>query len=189
MTDLYFVRHAQPAVDWPDDRTRPLTPLGMRDSMELSALFANIPIDMFVSSPYKRSVDTIADCARLFKLEIATDERLRERERGKDANAEGILEKRWSDFSFCEEGGEPLMRVQKRNIEAVKDILGSHANKSIVVGTHGTALSTIMNYYDPSLGCDWFKKIWFCMPYVIRFRYDGQKLTGCEELFSVERGY
>lgn len=33
MTSLFFVRHAQPEAGWPDDRTRPLTPLGLADSL------------------------------------------------------------------------------------------------------------------------------------------------------------
>ena len=32
MTRVYFVRHAQPEHDWEDDRTRPLTEEGKKDS-------------------------------------------------------------------------------------------------------------------------------------------------------------
>ncbi len=35
-------------------------------------------------------------------MEIKTDERFRERQSGEGAS--GLLEKRWSDFSFAEEG-------------------------------------------------------------------------------------
>lgn len=200
MTSLYFVRHAQPDDKWEDDRTRPLTPLGMNDRLEVSKLLSDIHrnksacrnkstcfIDAFVSSPYKRSFDTISDCAEIFGMEIVTDERLRERKQGKNSGA--VLEKRWSNFDFCEEGGECLRSVQERNIEAVNDILKLYANKNIVIGTHGTALSTIMNYYDSSLGCDWFKKIWLCMPYVIRLDFDCSILIQSEELLSIKRGY
>ena len=31
----------------------------------------------------------------------------------------GLLEKRWSDFSFAEEGGENLKSVQERNLDAI----------------------------------------------------------------------
>lgn len=31
MTGLFFVRHAQPDVNWEDDRTRPLTHIGLED--------------------------------------------------------------------------------------------------------------------------------------------------------------
>ena len=36
--------------------------------------------------------------------------------------------------------------VQNRNIEALNEILSDNADKEIVIGTHGTALSTILNF-------------------------------------------
>ena len=39
-------------------------------------------MDAFYCSPYKRSMDTIAEAADFFTKEIITDERLREREKG-----------------------------------------------------------------------------------------------------------
>ena len=33
MTRVYFVRHAQPEHDWEEDRTRPLTEEGKKDSV------------------------------------------------------------------------------------------------------------------------------------------------------------
>ena len=67
---------------------------------------------------------------------------------GKQENGHTVelVEKRWQDFSFCEPGGEPLGSVQKRNIEALNEVLVSHKDKNIVIGTHGTALSTILHY-------------------------------------------
>jgi len=188
MTRIYFIRHAQPDENWKDDRTRPLTPIGLNDRQAVTNLFANIRIDKFISSPYKRSLDTISECANYFNMEITTDERLRERKSG-IKTTENLLEKRWNDFNFCEEEGENLGSVQQRNIEAIKEILQLYANKNIIVGTHGTALSTIMNYYDSSCGCIWFRKIWFCMPYVIRFDFEDQHFLRSEELLNIERGY
>ena len=42
-------------------------------------------------------------------------------------------------------GGESLRSVQERNIAALTDILTAERDKTVVVGTHGTALSTILN--------------------------------------------
>ena len=41
-------------------------------------------IDVFVSSPYKRSFDTIKPTADFYGMQIETDERLRERKAGKE---------------------------------------------------------------------------------------------------------
>jgi len=188
MTSIYFVRHAQPDEDCKDDRTRPLTSQGFIDRQEVAKTFARIRVDKIISSPYKRSVDTIAELAESLGMEISTDERLRERKNGVQTT-ESLLEKRWNDFDFCEEGGETIGSVQQRNIAAVKEILHQYGNQNIVIGTHGTALSSIMNYYDSSCGCDWFRKIWYQMPYIIRLDFDVQTLIGREELLSIERGY
>ena len=81
MTRVYFVRHAQPEHDWEEDRTRPLTEEGKKDSAIVLEFLKDKKIDAFYCSPYKRSMDTIAEAADFFTKEIITDERLRERER------------------------------------------------------------------------------------------------------------
>lgn len=187
MTSVFFVRHAQPDDKWADDRTKPLTSLGLEDRKKVSSVLSRFSIDVFFSSPYKRSMDTIEECAQIFKMEIFTDERFRERQSGE--NAGDFLQRRWDDFSFCEKDGESLNSVQLRNVEALKELLNLYKNKNIVIGTHGTALSTILNYYDSSFDCDGFKRIWYCMPYIIRLDFENENLRVKEELLSIERGY
>ncbi|MCL2351698.1 MAG: histidine phosphatase family protein [Firmicutes bacterium] len=159
MTRVFFVRHAQSDSAWADDRTRPLTPAGLADCGKVTALLSRIPVDVFLSSPYKRSVDTVSGAAGFFKMDIRTDERFRERRVGENGYAVETLERRWSDFGFHEEGGESLGSVRKRNAEALNDALRMCAGKNIVIGTHGTALSAILNYCDDSFGCEGFKRI------------------------------
>ena len=149
-TKVIFVRHAQSLHPYSDDRTRPLTQEGMNDRRIVLDTLKDRQIDIFLSSPYQRSIDTIKTTADFFGMEIKTDERFRERQSGADAS--GMLEKRWADFSFAEEGGEKLKAVQKRNMEALKEVLHLYEGKTMVIGTHGTALSCILNYYDRSFG-------------------------------------
>lgn len=178
MTKIYFVRHAQPEHDWEDDRTRPLTGEGRRDSAIVFEFLKDKHIDAFYSSPYKRSVDTIADSADFFGKDIITDEDLREREKGENGNNHGMFHKRWADHNYHEEGGESIAMVQKRNMRALTEILRDNIDKEVVVGTHGTALSTILNFYDKSFGCDDFLRIVDRMPYVIELDFEGDKLVG-----------
>lgn len=186
MTRVFFVRHAQPDGAWPDDRTKPLTALGMEERKKVTDLLSEMPIDVFISSPYKRSMDTIAACAELLKMDIHTDERFRERRSAEGGYAIDLLQRRWDDFHFHEKGGESLHSVQSRNIDALNEMLAAYENKTIVIGTHGTALSTIINYYDSSFGCEGFIRIWHCMPYVIRLDFEDKKYIGREELLMVE---
>ena len=178
MTKIYFVRHAQPEHAWEDDRTRPLTGEGRRDSAIVFEFLKDKHIDAFYSSPYKRSVDTIADSADFFGKDIITDEDLREREKGENGNNHGMFHKRWADHNYHEEGGESIAMVQKRNMRALTDILRDNIDKEVVIGTHGTALSTILNFYDKSFGCDDFLRIIDRMPYVIELDFEGDKLVG-----------
>lgn len=189
MTRIFFVRHAQPDKSWEDDRTRPLTHIGLADREKVTNLLVKMQIDCFFSSPYKRSLDTISECASILNKNIQTDERFRERQSGENGHYIDYLHRRWDDFSFCEKGGECLASVQMRNIEALSEILAAHKDKNIVIGTHGTALSTIINYYDSSFNCDGFKRIWYWMPYIIRLDFTGTDYVDRQELLVVERGY
>ena len=177
MTKIYFVRHAQPEHVWEDDKTRPLTGEGKKDSAIVFEFLKDKHIDAFYSSPYKRSMDTIADSADFFGKDIITDEDLREREKGENGNNHGMFRKRWDDHNYHEEGGESIAMVQKRNMRALTEILRDNIDKEVVVGTHGTALSTILNFYDKSFGCDDFLRIIDWMPYVIELNFEGDKLV------------
>lgn len=189
MTEIYFIRHAQSDHSCEDNRTRPLTAEGRNDIQKVCNILADIKLDAAISSPYKRSIDTIAKCAEMHNLEIMLDERLRERENGKDGNVYRMFQKRWSDFNFCEQGGECLAAVQNRNIKAVFDILNNYKNKKIIVGTHGTALSTILNYFDSTYGCDEFLRIIDFMPYIVKMTFEDMEYISCEEILIVKKEY
>ncbi len=189
MTRIYFVRHAQPEYSWEDDRTRPLSEEGVRDSQCVCETLKNVTLDYAVSSPYLRSVKTIEACAAGHGLAIHFDERYRERDHQKGSNNREMFRKRWSDLEYHEEGGESLSMVQRRNIEGLTELLDSHPDENILFGTHGTALSTILNYYDPSFGCDDFLRIIDYMPYIIRLDFDGRTCVSREELLIIKKEY
>lgn len=184
MTKVFFVRHAQPVFSHADDRTRPLTAEGMADSKIVLEILKDKKINQFYCSPYKRSMDTIQATAAYYGMEIHTDERFREREKGKESNTHELIRKRWENRDFHEEGGESINMVQARNVEALKELLDEHSGKNIVIGTHGTALSTILNYYIPDFGCDDFFRIIDWMPYIIEMDFKGQEFVDI-----IEHGY
>ena len=189
MTRVYFVRHAQPVFSHADDLTRPLTEEGMQDRKIVLETLKDKEIDVFYCSTYKRSVDTIAETAEYYGMEIHKDERFREREKGVDSNNHGMFRKRWADKEYHEEGGESIGMVQRRNIEALNEVLDKCAGKNIVIGTHGTALSAIMNYYNPEFGCDDFLRIVDWMPYIIELDFEGTECVGMKEHAYVEKTF
>jgi 2,3-bisphosphoglycerate-dependent phosphoglycerate mutase len=169
LTKVYFVRHAQPVHSYADDRTRPLTEDGIVDSKLVLQTLKDKKIDVFYCSPYKRSLDTIRETADYYEMNIQTDERLREREAGVGGNVRGMF--------------------QKRNIEALKNILKENEGKNIVIGTHGTALSSIINYYLPEFGCDDFLRIIDWMPYIVEIDFEGQKFISIHEHAHTEKEF
>lgn len=187
MTRVYFVRHAQPVHSHADDRTRPLTEEGIADTSVVLETLKDKRIDAFYCSPYKRSMDTIRSTAEYYGMEISTDERLRERENGENGNISGMFQKRWADHAYHEDGGESIGMVQTRNIEALREILAANEGRNIVIGTHGTALSSVMNYYRPEFGCDDFLRIIDWMPYIVELDFEGQELISITEHAHVEK--
>ena len=185
MTTIYFVRHAESLVSHRDDRTRPLTEDAMKDRSIVLETLMDKRIDAFLCSPYKRSIDTISPAAEHFGMEIKTDERFRERRSG--LNPREHCAGRWADFSFAEEGGECLSSVQERNMEALRDVLREYRGKTVVIGTHGTALSTMINYYDKSFGYDSFMKIVRWLPFIVEMRFDREEFLGYEIICHVQK--
>jgi len=184
LTNVIFVRHAQ-SVYGEDDRIRPLTEEGLVDRKIVLETLNGRTIDAFLCSPYKRSIDTIKPAADFFGKQIEKDERLRERKAG--SFEAGLLEKRWEDFFFAEEGGENLKSVQDRNMDAFAELLCEYEGKTIVIGTHGTALSTILNYYNRDFGVKDFLRIVNWMPYIIEMKFEGKRLLGISELSYVDK--
>lgn len=194
LTHVYFVRHAQPVHSHEDDRTRPLTEEGKQDTALVTQVLADKQIDCFYCSPYLRSLDTIRPAAAQYDLPILQDERLRERQAGKQGNAnlrdaDSPLRRRWLDFSWHEPGGESIGQVQQRNLAALREILLENPGKNIAIGTHGTALSSILNYYRPQFCCEDFLRIVDWMPYIVELTFDGQKLLTFRELAHIEKPY
>jgi 2,3-bisphosphoglycerate-dependent phosphoglycerate mutase len=188
MTHIYFVRHAQPDSSIKIDRIRPLTEKGMRDTKKVTAHLKDKGLHVLMSSPYKRSMDTIRDLANTLHMEILTDEDFREREIGSGYNGDPdrYIENMWEDFEFKAEGAECLQEVQLRNISALKKVLAAHCDENIVIATHGTALSSILNYYDPSFRLKDFLRILEFWPYIIRLDFDGDIYLGRMEELIVE---
>ena len=100
---------------------------------------------------------------------------------------ETFMERQWADFYYTYSDGECLAEVQARNIAALNDILLRYIDKNVVVGTHGTALSTIINYYDSAYGYDDFMAMVNILPWVVRMEFDGKNFVGMWkiDLFSV----
>jgi len=78
--------------------------------------------------------------------------------------------------------GESLREVQERNVAALKRVLVEYQNRNIVIGSHGTALSTLINYYDETYGYDDFNEIRMLMPWIVKFTFESEQFVGIEKV-------
>ena len=177
MTNIYFVRHAEPNYNNHDDMTRELTEKGLRDRLLVTEFLQDKQIDVVLSSPYKRAVDTVADFAEKNGLTVEIRENFRERKIDSIwiEDFKSFSVKQWEDFSYKLSDGECLEEVQERNIAELNKVLETYSGKNVVVGSHGTALSTVINYFDKSFGYEQFNEIRGLMPWLVQFTFDGMK--------------
>ena len=188
MTHVYFIRHAEPNYKNHDDLNRELTEKGLRDRELVTAFFAEKKVDVVLSSPYRRALDTVSPMASRHGLQIQTVPDFRERKTDSVwiEDFDAFARRQWEDFSYKLSDGESLGEVQRRNISALNEVLELYAGKTIVIGSHGTALSTVINYYQPLFGWKEFTRIRPLMPWVVHFVFSGNRCDRIEEfdLFS-----
>lgn len=175
MTHIYYVRHAEPNYHNHDDVGRELTARGHTDCSLVTDFLLDKDIHVILTSPYRRAVDTIRPFAERVRLPIIHVQDFRERKVDAEwiEDFDAFSRRQWADFDFHLEGGESLREVQTRNIAALTDVLRTHAGKNIVIGGHGTAVSTILNHYDPAFGYVQFERIRRIMPWIVRLDFDG----------------
>lgn len=188
MTTIYFVRHALPDRSDPDNRNRALLPDGREDARIVAETLKGRKIDAVLCSPYRRSLETVRETAELFGMTIRTDERLRERRTGIPAEGLARHPERWKSPVWEESWGESPADVRTRYLDWLGDALAEYRGKSIVVGSHGTALSILMNAILPdAFGYDFFLRTMRWMPYILRVDFDGDRPVGHEMLAYVEK--
>ena len=189
MTTIYFIRHAESDRLVRDGRIRPLTEKGLADRKLVTEYLQDKNIDVVLSSPFKRAIDTIADFTEKNGFEIELVEDFREQRSGRDLlhDSSGnpfpdFLERQWNDFYYRFSDGETLNELQERNISALNEVLFKYKNKNIVIGTHAMALSTIINYYDKTYDFEEFLKMNPIMPWVMKMIFDENGCAGMEKI-------
>lgn len=187
MNKVYFVRHAKPDFSVKEDLIRPLTEEGVNASKKVKMFLKDKNISKIYSSPYKRAIDTVKELSDFLHLDIKVIDNFRERkicdEWIEDFNK--FSENQWNDFNYSLDNGESLKEVQDRNIKELHKILNKYNEENIVIGTHGTAVSTIINYYDTNFDYSSFNKIKDIMPLIILCEFDGIKLKNIEYILEI----
>jgi 2,3-bisphosphoglycerate-dependent phosphoglycerate mutase len=157
--EIVLVRHAQAVPGgtpgWEDaDDERPLTEQGLRDADELAFELDPYHFDAVYSSPYPRSLQTVAPTAARRALEVQLLDDLRERrlvESPSDDWAD-LLAKAWADPDFAAPGAESGRDAQRRGLRALDLLRARHAlGGRLLVGSHGNLISLILQSLEPGV--------------------------------------
>ncbi|NLL49031.1 MAG: GNAT family N-acetyltransferase [Firmicutes bacterium] len=181
---LYLVRSAESDLTIKDDQRRPLTAKGTADARKITATLQNKGITKVYSSPSVRAVDTVKNLADTLGLEIVKVDHLRNWDVGVCMDDfHRCAQSLWKDFSARNLGGESLAEVEARCSDVLKTIVEENLGSSVVVATHGTPLSMMINYVKSDFGYEGFLKLMDQRPYIVCLTLEGTKLVSFEEIY------
>jgi len=188
-TVVYMVRHARSPFKFGEERTRSLSEEGKKEAKKACDVLMDKEIDVIVSSPYARAIETVQALAAHKSLPIKEYEELRERSvKGLDYKLpeQEILKavkKSFDDKNYCLSGGESIFQAQHRSIPIIKKLLKDYEGKHIVIGTHGNIMTIIMNYFDDAYEYDFWKST--SKPDIYQLVFKGERLTAVERLWHL----
>ncbi|TCN20505.1 histidine phosphatase family protein [Mesobacillus foraminis] len=183
LTNLYFVRHAHSTYT-PDELGRPLSNRGIADVERITNILERENIDIVMSSPYKRAVQTVEGVAKFIGKEVTVEDGFKERNLSVKPVEEFNLAitKVWEEPAFSWEGGESNINAQKRGIKATLKVLETYEGKNIVVGTHGNIMVLIMNFFDEIYGFSFWKDL--DMPDIYKLTFDKKNLKKVNRIWN-----
>ena len=156
-TTVYLLRHAEsqpspdvPLVDWP------LNQFGRQQALDLVPQLLQLDIKAIYSSPFPRARDTVAPFAIASGFPTRIDEDLRERKLTDNATPDfrETVRKTWSDFDYSPPGGESSAACQRRIVAAVESIANLNDGSTVLIVSHGNAISLYLNNAEPTFGFD-----------------------------------
>ena len=143
---IYYVRHGQ--TDWNLARKmqgggteKELNSTGIEQAKQTKKELENAKYDIVICSPMHRAMQTAEIINKDKKVQMITDERIRERRLGKLEGHEitDEIEKRiWNyDLNYQIPEGENLHYFEKRILDFLDDIKKKYEGKTILIVAHG----------------------------------------------------
>jgi broad specificity phosphatase PhoE len=164
MVKLFLIRHAESEANRLDllagQLDYPLTEKGKNDIALIAQQFhSEHTIDMIVSSPLKRAVQTAEAFASLYALPVQTDKRLIEQdigifqgksyaELGNDKEYEHDRTKRWN---WVPRNGESYKMMADRLRSLFEMSIRNHQDKKVLIVTHAVTLRIIRGLLENTL--------------------------------------
>jgi 2,3-bisphosphoglycerate-dependent phosphoglycerate mutase len=182
---VYFVRHSH-SIYTPDELKRPLSEKGKTDAEKITRILKKENIDYFISSPYKRAVQTVESAAHFWGKEVIIENGFKERNLSEAPveNFDIAITKVWAEPTFSWEGGESNIVAQKRGVDAILKVLEMYEGNNIVIGTHGNLMVLIMNYFDKKYGYNFWRQL--DMPDIYKLAFDEKTLKEVNRIWKRE---
>jgi 2,3-bisphosphoglycerate-dependent phosphoglycerate mutase len=182
---VLLIRHAEsvaPGISGFDEYTRPLTPKGFRDALQLCDALALTRVDAAYSSPYLRARQTIEPIAEARGIAIETVDDLRERLLSPVDLPEwrARLKRSWEDFDYAPPGGETSRVAQARVVRVLDTIASRHATGTVIIASHGNLIALALNAFMPNVDYEFWESI--PMPAVFTLIRDGDQWSVSAEV-------
>ena len=186
-TTFFMIRHAESLFVFGQERIRKLSEQGEIEANNIKERLKQEKIDVIVSSPYTRAIQTIEGIANERKMEITIFEGLKERSikgayKIPAEEIERAIKKSYSVKDYCLPGGETTRQAQERAIPVIKQLLNEYKGKNIVVGTHGSIMTIMMNYFDEQYGYVFWKST--TKPDVYKLSFSENELINVKRLWE-----
>ncbi|MBG9783739.1 histidine phosphatase family protein [Shouchella lehensis] len=184
MHTIYLVRHAHSSYT-PDEWGRPLTENGLEDAERVAEYFDTVHVDRFISSPYKRAIQTIETAAKRKKLPIKIEEAFKERVLAATSmpHFDSAIKAVWEDETFAHLGGESNKTARRRAVNGLWRILDQgNDSESIVISTHGNILALLLGYFHSRYDFTFWQQLE--MPDVYQMLIEKQTMLSCTNVWE-----
>lgn len=157
MTKLYLIRHCQAEGQEPEAQ---LTADGQEQAEKLALFLVNYNINRIISSPFRRTIQSITPFANKLNLEIEVDERLKERILSSENLSDWFekLKQSFEDVDMKCVGGESSKEATERIVSLITEVTNVQTDNVAIV-THGNISALLLNHISKNFGFDQWQKL------------------------------
>jgi 2,3-bisphosphoglycerate-dependent phosphoglycerate mutase len=158
---------------WRSDEQQHLSVRGRVDAERVADRLRAFPIAAVYASPYPRAAETVAPLADRLGLTVRIEPDLRERRLspGRVPDFEAAVQWAWEHPDGALPGGEPNRRARERVLALLDRLRARHPGQHVALCTHGSLMTLLFHYADPSFTLDDWAQM--TMPDIYRIGTDG----------------
>lgn len=181
-TEVYMVRHAHSNYSI-NELERDVSEKSRKHLSRVTELLVDQQINVVISSPYRRAIETVQGAAQVLGLDIELDERFRERILSHISvkDFESAIKKVWDEPDFAHDGGESNVQAGQRGTQGLIHIINKYRGKKIAIGTHGNIMAIIMNYLDKQYDYVFWKGL--SMPDIYKLSFEDHDLVEVKRIW------